>query len=1507
MGTRNCVAPASSTGGSRPIRRGSGASLIDERFDHESCGVGFVATLDNQPSHDILEKALTALSRLAHRGAVAADGKSSDGIGIHTAIPRQLLLASTGVILDPAHPLAVGMVFLPTGTAAASAAIRDLEQAITARGFSILGWREVPTRPEILGEIAASTLPVVRQILLSDRTLGSVSWQERDRRLYLARKQFERGGAEGYVCSLSSSSIIYKAMCDARLLPDFYPDLADPRFVTPFALFHQRYATNVAPSWDRAQPFRILGHNGEINTIWGNRARMTARAATLPDELRPIFTPSGSDSTSLDEVIEMLARNGRTVAESVRMVMPPGDTGRHSAFLAYHGDCIEPWDGPAAVAFTDGHLIGAALDRNGLRPCRFFVTEDHLIVAGSEAGLVDLDPEKIVHSGRLGPGQMLLADLENHAFYEDEELQALFDRSAPEYEALLESATLESNAQVPAPDPTELNQLHLGFGYTKEDVNMILKPMAMEGKDAVWSMGDDTPIAPLARTPRPVYAFFRQRFAQVTNPPIDSLREACVIQLHTRLGPWPHVLNTRERLPGLSLKSPFLSLAQMDSLHQRKHDLAGDLPLAVLECVFNPGCNLLIALDDLCSKAIELVRGGAAVLLLTDRGCGEQAIPIPMALATGAVHHALIRGGERVKVGLAVEAGDCRDLHHAAVLMGMGAGAVCPWLALETARHMHPEKGEANLLHAFDLGLAKIMSKMGISVVDSYRGAHLFDCLGLSKEVVERCFEGTPAPLGGIGFPELEAQIRELWLGARGGDTGPESPETGDGGPLVTVAATKDLPDYGWVRFRKADKSEPHGWQPQTVRLLQTITGATKAGASAAPDAAVAWQAFTTQATEKQPAVLRDLLEVRAAAEPLPVGKIEPAQNLYRRFIASAMSLGSLSPEAHQTITAAMNMLGGRSNTGEGGEDPAVYEPGAQLPLVGNSFPSELLNNKVKQVASARFGVTAEYLMHAEELEIKISQGSKPGEGGQLPSHKVTELIARLRHAQPGVQLISPPPHHDIYSIEDLAQLIYDLRRINPKAAIGVKLVSECGVGTVAAGVAKAYADYIVIAGHNGGTGASPLSSIKYAGNPWELGLAEAQQVLIRNGLRGRVRLRCDGGLRTARDIVIAALLGADEYAFGTAVLVALGCDMARQCHLNTCPTGIATQKPELRARFRGKPEHLVRFFEGLAGEIRALLAELGLPSLDAAIGRTDLLEQARFDGCLDLTPMLAAPPDGGSAGAKNWQGRRNLRPQDHAPIDDAWVEPAVAAYKAGEPFLVDALIANEDRTFGARLSGELAMLQSAGMWPKAPLSFRLTGEAGQSFGAFAVPGVELILKGLANDFVGKSLSGGEIILRGQGRAALQSELHTILGNVALYGATSGALFAAGCAGERFAVRNSGALAVVEGVGDHGCEYMTGGLVAVLGATGNNFGAGMTGGEAWVFDEDGQFLSRSRYHAGFLTPEPWAKLDAPARESIFGLVQLHAEKTASTRAFWLLSKWEELAPRFVRLTPKPQA
>jgi glutamate synthase (NADPH/NADH) large chain len=1495
----------------------SSSSLVDPRFDHESCGVGFVATLTNQPSHDILRKALTALARLEHRGAIAADGKSGDGIGIAAGIPRDFLLAATGVGLAPDRPLAVGVVFFPP---AAPESHAELDQALAAQNLTVLAWRNVPIRKEVLGEIALSTLPEIRHVLVTASDLALDDRRALDRRLYLARKQFERsqaplGDRKAYVCSLSSSNMVYKAMCIGRLLRDFYPDLTNEAFTTPFAMFHQRYATNVAPSWDRAQPLRMLSHNGEINTVWGNRARMDARAATFTekfgDALEPIFTPDGSDSTSLDETVELLARNGRTVAEALRMMIPPATMARRSAFFSYAADCAEPWDGPAAIAFTDRELVGAVLDRNGLRPCRYFVTEDQLVVLGSEAGLVDLDPETIVHSGRLGPGQMLVVDLEEHKLYEDEQIQALFDSAAPEYESLLEVHTLEDHVPDPPLDAAELTRLQLGFGYSREDVAMILKPMAMDGKDAVWSMGDDTPLAPLARSPRPVYAYFRQRFAQVTNPPIDSLREARVVQLHTRLGPWPYMLDKRAPLPGLSLASPFLSLAQVHDLRARQHALANNLPLALLDCVFPPSSTLLAALDDLCARAIDLVRGGAAVLLLTDRAAAEigaaqenpvQPIPIPMALALGAVHMALIRAGVRTHAGLAVEAGDCRDLHHAAVLLGMGAGAVCPWLALETARSLNAEKGEANLLHAFDLGLAKIMSKMGISVVDSYRSAHLFDSLGLSREVIDRCFYGTPAPLGGIGFAELEAHIRHTWQSTFGSTTQPanDAPEGGSAAPTAT--AVKDLPDYGWVRFRKSDIAEPHSWQPQTVKALQTVVG-TARGVAAVAEPAAAWAAFSTQSVEKQPATLRDLLEIRPAGAPLPLEHVEAPASMYKRFIASAMSLGSLSPEAHQTVTAAMNLLGGRSNTGEGGEDPAVYSPTAQLDLLGKQVPARLLNNKVKQVASGRFGVTTEYLRNAEEIEIKIAQGSKPGEGGQLPSHKVTELIARLRHAQPGVQLISPPPHHDIYSIEDLAQLIYDLKRVNPSAAIGVKLVSECGVGTVAAGVAKAYADYIVIAGHNGGTGASPLSSIKYAGNPWELGLAEAQQVLLANGMRHRVRLRCDGGLRTARDILIAALLGADEYAFGTSVLVAIGCDMARQCHLNTCPTGIATQRPDLRAKFRGRPEHIVRMFEELARDLHVLLAQYGLPSIEAAIGRTGLLEQVRHDGMLNLAPLLEKP----LSEQVRWAGKRNTRFVQTPPLDDAWLEPALAAYKAGENYIYEVLVSNEDRTLGARLAGELALLNTNGVRSDSKLTFKMTGIAGQSFGAFATPGMELILKGVANDFVGKGLSGGELILKGAGRAALQSELHVILGNVALYGATSGALFAAGRAGERFAVRNSGALAIVEGVGDHGCEYMTGGLAVILGATGYNFGAGMTGGLAWVYDEDGDFLTGGKYHQDFLTPEPYETLDAEAQKSIQGLVELHAEKTASTRAYKLLENWQELAPKFIRLIPKPQA
>jgi glutamate synthase (NADPH/NADH) large chain len=1059
-------------------------------------------------------------------------------------------------------------------------------------------------------------------------------------------------------------------------------------------------------------------------------------------------------------------------------------------------------------------------------------------------------------------------------------------------------------------DSSTLAATQRGFGYTREDVKMVLQPMALEGKDAVFSMGDDTPLAYLARAPRPVYAYFRQRFAQVTNPAIDPLREACVVSLHTRLGPWPDLLDKKTSPPGLSLDSPYLSLGQVEALRKGEYPHLLELPMKELDCLFSPEVTLAAGLDAVCAHAISLVRDGAKILMLTDRRATAQALPIPMAMAIGAVHQALVGAGLRTHAGVIVEAGDCRDIHHAAVLLGYGAGAVCPWLALETAVSLapagtDPATAEKKMLKALDAGLAKVMSKMGISVVDSYRSAHLFDILGLHESVVERCFVDTPAPLSGIGFAEIEEHLRLTW----------NAPADG----------SADLPDYGWVRFRKADLAEPHRWQPPTIKSLQSVVGSAR-GVPPPADPSAAFTIYTRDAAAREAAVLRDLLEIRPAGPELSLDIVESPKTIVKRFVASAMSLGSLSPEAHSTITLAMNMLGGRSNTGEGGEDRDVYRrapshaghsrgpEGTELHAQsgGGTAVAEAvieapavhtsLNNKIKQVASGRFGVTAEYLAHAEEIEIKVAQGAKPGEGGQLPGHKVSGLIARLRHAQPGVPLISPPPHHDIYSIEDLAQLIYDLKRVNPRAAVGVKLVSGCGVGTVAAGVAKAYADYIVIAGNSGGTGAAALSSIKYAGNPWELGLAEAQQVLMESGMRGRVRLRTDGGLATARDVLVAALLGADEYAFGTAVIVVLGCDMARQCHLNTCPTGIATQKPELRAKFRGKPEHLVRFFEQLSADLQRLLARYGLTSIEAAIGRADLLEQVRFDGGLDLKPMLARVADG----PLSWAGIRNDRPDPEPPLDEAWVEPALAAIENREPFVVEANIANRDRAVGARLAGEIALLRVDAEAP-VDITLNLTGTAGQSFGAFTVDGMKLVLDGQANDFVGKGLSGGEIDIRACGLAARDSGQHVILGNVALYGATSGSLFAAGRAGERFAVRNSGATAVVEGVGDHGCEYMTGGQVVVLGRAGMNFGAGMTGGLAWVYDADGSFIRNHRYHSEFLEPEPFASLDLDAQEALRKLLELHARRSASSLAKRMLADWENQAQAFVRLTPKPQA
>jgi len=1452
----------------------SGDSLLNPLFDQDSCGTGFVAQVSGEASHRLLRAGLTALSRLAHRGAIAADGKSSDGVGIMAAIPREILLADAGLPLPQKATLAVGMFFFPADMEAGDAA-RESETfaaSLQVQGLRLAGWRDVPVRAATLGAEAFASMPQIRQALIVCDVQPGLPASQMETRLYLARQAFLRRGARSYLCSLSTTKVVYKALCAGRLLREFYPDLEDARFVTPYVLFHQRYATNVLPSWDRAQPLRMLAHNGEINTIWGNRARMDARLTSLPEICAPILTVGGSDSTSLDEVTELLTRNGRTIAEALRMLIPPGPASR-SAFVRYHSDCVEPWDGPAALAFADGNLVGALLDRNGLRPCRYTVTTDGYVSAGSEAGLLDVEPAMVAEHGRLGPGEMLVVDLAQRRLFRNHELNHLFD-SGGDYGHLLEDQPfLAEEATAPLTDPPA--HLQSGHGWSREDLNLVITPMAKEGKEAVWSMGDDTPIAPLAHAPRPLYSFFRQRFAQVTNPPIDPLRESCVFQMHTRLGPWPHLLYKTLPLPGITLPLPFLTGAQVAALREGKFPHAADLPVEEIVCSFHREENLPAALRRISREAVNLVSDGARILLLSDRSIAEHHYPLPMAAAVGIVNQALTDGGFRASCGLAVEAADCWDVHQAAVLIGLGAGVVCPWLALETARQTPGPSGEANYIQALGAGLAKVMSKAGISAVDSYRSAHLFDVLGLSREVTELCFRNCAGLLSGIGFAEIEAQVRRQWDGR--------------------AAASPELADLGFVRFRKSNEAEAHAWQPVIVRALQTVTGSARKpasnGANGGDPQNSAWTNYRDMVAEQPVSYLRDLLGINAAGPAIPLQDVELESSIVRRFIASAMSLGSLSPEAHQAITDGMNLLGARSNTGEGGEDPDLYRDHSAVRH----------DSKIKQIASGRFGVTAEYLARADEIEIKIAQGAKPGEGGQLPGHKVTEMIARLRHAQPGVMLISPPPHHDIYSIEDLAQLIYDLKRINPRATVGVKLVSTLGVGTVAAGVAKAYADYVVIAGHAGGTGASPLSSIKHAGNPWELGLAETQQVLLANGLRPRIRVRVDGGLRSSRDVLVAAMLGADEFGFGTAVLVALGCDMARACHLNTCPTGIATQNPELRAKFRGKPEHVAQWFLALAGDVRRELARLGLPSLEAAIGRTDLLQQVRHDANLDIRALLAA---GEYPGGRNaWP--RNDRPRDmaadHPTLDDAWMAPALTAAYAGYAMTRHVAVSNGDRTLGARLAGELA-LHPPRHRPR--LRFVCTGVAGQSFGAFAVPGMTLELTGLANDYVGKGLSGGEIILAHAGPLASEGHRHALLGNVALYGATSGRLYAAGRAGERFAVRNSGATAVVEGLGDHGCEYMTGGLIVVLGSVGINFGAGMTGGEAFLFDEDGLFRAERRYNDGSVSATPLGSAELDAQARLYAAVRAHAEATASRRATILLENWPQVVTQFVHVVPR---
>jgi glutamate synthase (ferredoxin) len=1246
--------------------------------------------------------------------------------------------------------------------------------------------------------------------------------------------------------------VVYKALLVGTELPHFFADLRSPLFETGIAVFHQRYSTNTLPSWPLAQPFRLLAHNGEINTLWGNRNAMRAREPALAapvwekdvELLKPVVWEDGSDSASLDNVFELLVRSGRDPVHALMMLLPEAWERIHDlnpalrSFYEYHAGLMEPWDGPAALAFSDGVVAGSALDRNGLRPCRYKVTRDNVVVAGSEVGIVDLDPADVVESGRLGPGELLVVDTLRNVVLRSAAAKMEVAQRLPYRRwttRVVKQLPNNVSAHGPALPAEELTARQHAFGYSHEDLRYVINPMATAGHDAIWSMGDDTPIAPLSRLPQTAYVYIRQRFAQVTNPAIDPLREELVMSLVMYLGRRGSLLAQR---PGgrtlLRVEHPVLLAEEMAAVRR-----AGGSELTTLSAVWEAAAGpdeLARALDALARDAVTAVRRGATILVISDRDADKARAPIPMLLAIGAVHQRLVQARQRVRVGLVAEAGDAWDVHHLATLFGYGAEAVHPWLALQCLRD--EESSAEKYRSASEKGLLKVLSKMGISTLQSYAGAQIFEAIGLGPEVIDRCFTGTASVIGGIGFREIAEDV------------------------LTRHQAAGALPDHGRIRYRR--DGEDHGWSPPLVRSLQDGE----------------YTAFADRAGARAAAGPRDLLDFRAQT-PVPLDAVEPAEEIRRRFISSAMSLGALSPEAHATLAIAMNRMHARSNSGEGGEDPATYVTRAD---------GDRADNRIKQVASGRFGVTTAYLVRADELEIKIAQGSKPGEGGQLPGHKVTDLIARLRHAVVGIPLISPPPHHDIYSIEDLAQLIHDLKQVNPAARVGVKLVAEAGVGTVAAGVAKAYADYVLISGHNGGTGASPLSSIKHAGSPWEVGLAETQAILMRNKLRERIEVRVDGGLRTGRDVVIAALLGAESFGFGTATVVALGCAMARQCHLNSCPTGIATQRPDLRAKFKGTPEQIIAYFTFIAEEVRRILASLGVRRLDELIGRVELLQRIERpetprSSTLDLS-LLLVPPANATAPRRRTVAR-NVRPG----IVSLDAEIMASDQQAPHVFT----IGNHHLTVGARIAGDLARTHG-GTGPGEPLRLRFRGSAGQSFGAFTLPRMHVHLEGEANDHVGKGLCGGEIVIRPFRGAGYESGV--LVGNTALYGATSGRLFVAGSAGDRFAVRNSGAIAVVEGAGDHCCEYMTGGVVVVLGPVGRNFAAGMSNGIAYVLDERGELEAHCN-----LEMVAASDLNTMDERAVRKLIQQHFHKTGSARARKILGQWDAHRALFRKVAP----
>ncbi len=1506
--------------------------------ERDACGIGFVATVDGAASHDVVRLALDGLCGVRHRGAVASDGASGDGAGLLAQLPQNLarawVRAAGGEVADG---IDVGAAFLfldgrgdDAGVAARAAAHGAVAAACAAEGVALLAWREVPHRPEAIGPEARAVMPALIQALFARP--GGLDDLAAERLAHRIRRRAERAAREAgtslYAASCSYLTVTYKAMADAAQLGEFYPDLDDPRFTSALAVFHSRFSTNTAPTWERAQPFRMLCHNGEINTVEGNVNLMLAREGQLtpgslaldgtdwaePELLRPVLDVTQSDSAKLDAALELLVLGGRDVRHGLAMLVPQAWEARHDLdadvrdFHRYHAGLVEPWDGPAALIFTDGRRVGAALDRNGLRPLRYHVRDDGLVIAASEVGAIRVDlpegTEVTVRRGRLGPGQMLCVDPDRGGLQEDADIKATLAARAP-YGAWLRDGLVPAATGAPVEHVGEdLLRRQLAYGFTKEEITAVIRPMATQGKEAVSSMGDDTPIESLSLVHRPVSHLLKQRFAQVTNPPIDHLREREVMSIRTLLGPRAALLTEGPEAARLVELDSFLLTP--DGL--KRLALDPRLPFAVqaVDATFAVAAGpagLAPALVRLGDEAVAHVRGGAGIVVVSDTGSDAERCRIPSLLAVGAVHQRLVAEGLRTRASLVAETDEARDTHDLATLLGYGADAIVPRLLLETVAALADEDriggdnpsssvAQARLQAALEDGVRKIMSKMGICVLDSYRSAQIFESLGLDAEVVDRCFTGTTSVLGGLRFSDLAEVVLSQHAAA------------------LAVAADADgdaaLPSPGIIKWRKG--GEFHDMSKPVVDALHDALGLGRTASTApfvldgagaehvdGPTAALLrtaagegridlYRVFSATVRSRPAAFPRDLIEVVGTGASVPLDEVEPVAAIAARFSTGAMSHGALSKEAHETLAAAMNLIGGRANSGEGGEDPGRFRTrGSELDL----------DCRIKQVASGRFGVTPEYLANAEVLQIKMAQGSKPGEGGQIPAHKVTEEIARLRHTTPGVQLISPPPHHDIYSIEDLAQLIFDLKQVNPAALVDVKLVSLSGIGTVAAGVVKALADSIHISGSDGGTGASPLSSIQHAGMPWELGLAEVQRTLRQHGLRGRVRLRVDGGFKTGHDVVLAALLGADEYAFGTAALFAEGCIMARACHRDTCPVGVATQRLDLREKFAGTPDTVAAYLVMVAEEVRELLAAAGLRTLDEAIGRVDLLgPRTDLEGVaarLDTSALLADP----GVGERRFIAREAIQ-DPRSELGDRVTEDALETVFLGGISEFAYAIAPSDRTVGARLGGAVG-LEFGEQDPPGLARLRFTGAAGQSFGAFATRGVELILEGEANDYVGKGLGGARIVIR---PPADDAGAPVLVGNTVLYGATAGELFVAGRAGERFAVRNSGATAVVEGTGDHACEYMTGGTVVIIGPTGGNIGAGMSGGRCFVLDEDGATLAR--VNRQLVEAE---RPDQDELDEVAALLREHATVTGSVRATALLADWDATVRRLWRIAP----